>query len=88
MHNAKRSSEHISLFTPYLLCVVCRTLATDVNMHDLGVCSPPNGRTVASTKAMMTTSWYLLIFNSSPKILAAGHTNTHTQHNFVGTENT
>ena len=36
------SSFHL-LFTHNFVCVLCRTFATDVNMHDLGVCSPPNG---------------------------------------------
>ena len=58
----------ISLFTSHFLCVLCRSLATDVNMHDLGVCSPPIGRTIASRIAQLTTSWYFLIFNSCPKI--------------------
>ena len=69
---SNRSSPHSSssscqllVHSPHLGC--SRTLATDVNMHDLGVCSPPNGRTIASMIAMLTTSWYLL--NSSPEIL-------------------
>ena len=58
----------IFLFNSHFLCVRCRTLATDVNMHDKGVCSPPNGRTEASMIALLTTSWYFWIFNSYPKI--------------------
>ena len=38
----------ISLFTPHFLCVLCRTFATDANMHDLGVCSHPNGPEIMS----------------------------------------
>ena len=47
----------ISLFTLHFLCVLCRIVATD---HVLGVCSPPNGRDIAPTIAMLTTSWYFL----------------------------
>ena len=39
-----------TLFTPHLLCVLCRTLATDVNMHDL----------IASMIALLISSWYFL----------------------------
>ena len=57
----------ISLSTHHL-CVLCRTFANDVNMHDLGVCSPPNGHKIASVIAMLITSWYFWIFKYCSKI--------------------
>ena len=44
------------------LCVCCRTLATEVTIHDFGVCFPPK---VACTTAPLTTSWYLFDFQLS-----------------------
>ena len=46
----------ISLLIPLFLCMRCRTLTTEVNMHDFGVCFPPNGFTMASMIALLTTS--------------------------------
>ena len=37
------SHPSISLFTLHFLCVLCKIVATDVNMHVLGVCKLPNG---------------------------------------------
>ena len=51
----------ISLLIPLSLCV----LATEVNIHDFGVCFPPNGLTIASMMAPLTTSWYFLTFQFS-----------------------
>ena len=45
----------ISLFFLHFLCVLCKTFATDVNMYDLGVYSPPNGRKMASDIALSDT---------------------------------
>ena len=58
----------ISLLIPLSLCVCCRTLATEVNIHDFGVCFPPSGFTIASMIAPLTTSWYFFYFKSLPKI--------------------
>ena len=41
------SHPSISLFTSHFLCVLCKILATYLNLHDLGVCSPPNGLEIA-----------------------------------------
>ena len=46
----------------------CSTLATDVHIHDFGLCFPPNGFMIASLIAPLTTTWYFPIFNSIPKI--------------------
>ena len=69
----------VFLFTSHFLGVLKRTFATDVNMHDLGVCSPPNGRKIVSAIASSATLWYFfdVQFNSSPKI----------RFNLVGAEN-
>ena len=45
-----------SVLTSHFLCVRCRTLATEVNIHDFGVRSPLIGRTIASMIALLTTS--------------------------------
>ena len=47
----------ISLSTLHFRCVLCCTVATDVNIHDVGVCFPPSGLEVASMIARLTTSW-------------------------------
>ena len=39
----------ISLLTLHFLCVRCRTLVTEANIHDFGVRSPLNGLTTALT---------------------------------------
>ena len=44
------------LFINSYLCVRCRTLATEVNMHDFGVRFPLNGFAIASMMALLTTS--------------------------------
>ena len=46
----------ISLVTLHFLCVRCKTLATEANIHDFGVRSPLNGLTIASMIALLTTS--------------------------------
>ena len=54
----------ISLSTLHFRCVLCCTVATDVNIHDVGVCFPPNGLEVASMISRLTTSWYFFNFSS------------------------
>ena len=52
----------------FFVCVLCRTLATEVNMYDFGRRFPLNGFTIASMIALWTTWWYFLIFNPLPKM--------------------
>ena len=64
-------------YLSHFLSVRFSTLATEVSIHDIGVRSPLNGRTMASLVALLTTSWYFLIFKSRPII----------RFKFVGAEN-
>ena len=49
-------SFHLLVNTTLFVCACCRTLATEVNMHDFGVRFPLKGLTVASMIALLTTS--------------------------------
>ena len=55
VQNSLSSSILPSPCSLHTFCVLCRTLATDANMLDLGVCSPPDGCEIASVIAMSTT---------------------------------
>ena len=49
-------------------CVCCVGPLPPMSTCTTSVCSPPNGRTIASMIALLTTSWYFSKFNSCPKI--------------------
>ena len=53
----------ISLFTHHFLCALCKTLTTDANMQELGVCSLPKWSRNCMRNPMFTASWYYCDFH-------------------------
>ena len=72
-HHQQRAGVQLCLPSPiipspcshsHFLCVLCKTAATDVNVHVLGVCVHLKDLEIAYAIAMFTASWYFAIFIS------------------------